>query len=124
MNIEPIVDHLVANGIGRKGVDIFGHSFPATVVNGVLVVSNSPIKRHAYQKGRRDGSIQILVRGVNYNDIQVKAESIANLLDAEGLVLGGIKFLNINPTDDPLVYPRSEGSQLEASVNFNFTSIV
>jgi len=123
MNLEPFVDYLADNGVGIKGTTLFGYSLPADVKTGVAVISNATITREPYQKGRRDGTIQVIVRGTSYDDIEKRAESVSTLLDAQGLVLGSIKILKIYPLHEPLIYPRSEGSLLEASVNFNITYV-
>jgi hypothetical protein len=124
MNLEPILDYIASRGLGVKGVDLFAHSMPAKVKNGVMVMINSPATIHPYQKCKRNGTLQVMVRGVTYGDIGNKAEAISSLLDAEGLVLGGLKLLIIYPLHEPMIYPRSEGSLLEASVNFNFTYVI
>lgn len=119
MNIENVVDFLAANGVGVKGKTLFGRSLPASAKSAVLVIANSRINRHPYQKGRRDGTFQVIVRGITYSEIESKAESIMTLLDGEGITMGSDHFLSIYPQHEPMIYPRSEGGLLEASVNYN-----
>lgn len=123
MNLEPVVDYLEANNVGIKGKNLFAQYLPQSVEEGVVVIANSPIRVHPYQKGRRDGTIQIIVRGKDYSSIEAKANQISDLLHVEGLNLLNCKVLSVIPQHDPLFYPRAEGSLLEASINFNIVFI-
>lgn len=122
MNLEHIVDYLEAAGIGKKGKTIYAYSMPKQA-HGVLVLARAPISIHPYQKGRNDGSFQVSVRGTRYEEITGKANEVIKALFGEGLVMGDLKFLSITPIHQPFIYPRSDGSMLEASVNFNFVVI-
>jgi len=123
VNLEPLVDYLAAQGIGIKGQTLFAQAMPARVKSGVLIVTNSPIEIHPYQRGRLDGTFQVIVRGSRYDQIHDLASRVQNLFYVEGLVLEQMRFQVIRPLHQPLIYPRAEGGQLEASVNFNFTYV-
>ena len=124
MNTEALVDYLARNGFGVKGKTLFGVAMPGRVHEGILVLNNTPITRHPYQKGRRDGHFQVVVRGTEFTSIQSKARAIAELLDTEGLQIGDMKFLSVRPVAEPFIYPRTDGNLLEASVNFNFVYVI
>jgi hypothetical protein len=50
------------------------------------------------------------------------AEQLMPVLMTEGAKHGEVRFLFIKPEHDPLVFPRTEGGQFEASVNYNFAA--
>jgi len=122
VNLEHIVDYLHQSGVGVKGKTLFAYSMPKQP-NGILVLARSPISIHPYQKGRSDGTFQVAVRGTRYEEITAKADEVVSALTGEGLVMGTLHFLSVMPIHQPLIYPRSDGSMLEASVNFNFIVI-
>lgn len=122
MNLEPIVNYLAANGIGRKGNTLFAYNLP-NVDFGILVIAKSPVMINPYQKSRKSGQFQLVVRGRQAREVLRPAEQAVKLLDGEGIVMGDMRFLVLKPVHEPLLYPRSDGNMLEASVNFSFEYI-
>lgn len=122
MNLEPIVDFIHQAGVAKKAETLFAYNMP-NVDFGVLVLSKTPISIHPYHKGRYEGTFQIVVRGRQAEEVLGPAGQLIALLNGEGIEMGNMRFLTLTPLHTPMLFPRSDGNMLEASVNFSFTYI-
>lgn len=116
-----IVDLIHEKGFGTVGVDLFHTHMPAQINTGTLVLTRVPILRDPYNK-LRQGTFQVVCRAPGIELAHDKASAIAKALCGEGAVVNWVKFLFIYPENEPLVFPRTEGSLFEASVNFQFAA--
>lgn len=120
MNLQPIVDKLQTESLGTPGVDLFREQMPHQVVKGMLVTQQMPVERNPYAPGYRKGSFQVIVRDAVYDDARTTANSVIDAITGDGITLGDMKFRFIRARHDPLLFPRSDGDLVEASVNFDF----
>ncbi len=122
MNLDPLLDHLEANGIGVPGVTLFRDSLPADLDTGYLLVIQTETRIDAYTSTRR-GRIQLVTRAKSKDQARAMAVSAAEQLELRSETLGNMKFLFLRQRTEPLVYPRTEGGQFEASINLEFAFI-
>lgn len=118
---EAIVSMIQTAGLGTVGVSLFHSHMPAQVLNGVLVMTRVPIANDPYS-GLRKGPFQVVVRSQDLEEAHNKASQIMKALTTDGVTVGEVSFLFIKPAHEPLVFPRTEGSLFEASVNYNFAA--
>ena len=123
MNLEGIADALSDAGLGVKGQTLFVDHMPAQCEKGLLVTSQVPIAIDPYIKSLRRGSFQVIVRDNSGADARAVADSVIDAMPGEGAVIADMKFLTLMPQSEPLLFPRSSGDLVEASVNFLFTYI-
>jgi hypothetical protein len=123
MKLEDAVVALIGTRVAgfTQGVNLFHSHMPAQITDGTLILTRVPIYPDAYN-GMRKGTFQVIVRGTDLVAAHDKASAIAKALRGEGAVAGDVKFLFIFPENEPLVFPRTEGSLFEASVNFQFAA--
>lgn len=104
--------------VGTLGVDMFIHFMPQDVSVGILLLdrmSGNLIDNEI--KGMRRGGFQVITRGPNFDDTLIN--SIVPLLTIEGKVVKGLDVKYILPKADPVVYPATDGNNIEYSVNFD-----
>lgn len=123
MRLEPIAQHLEANGHGVIGQDLFYHHMPESIEEGLLVTMRLPAKREQYALAMRRGSFQVIARGRDEDALEERLRAVSSTLNAQGLQLGDMNFRFIHPKHDPLVYPRSDSRLVEAAVNFDFVFV-
>lgn len=109
---------LEANNIGSLGTDLFIHSMPYDISIGVLLLNrmSGDLIDHEL-KGIRRGGFQVIVREANYDDTLIN--SIIPLLTIQGKIINGLDVKYILPKSDPIVYPATDGNNIEYSVNFD-----
>lgn len=118
MILRELAEILHDNNLGTLGVNMFIHNMPQTASTGILLLermSGDLIDREI--KGMRNGGFQVVVRVPNYNDTLIN--SIIPLLTITGKVVKGIDVKYILPRADPVVYPATDGNNIEYSVNFD-----
>ena len=120
MNFQFALNMLQDAGQGTIGVNLFRVSMPDSVSSGLLVVSQSPISINQYSKVR-SGRFQVVARSQDPDLALTKAKSAAETLRVQGLELEGVRVYFMNPENEPLVYPKSQGGLFEASVNIEFS---
>lgn len=123
MKLEMAIIELIA-GLGGStvGVNLFHTHMPSEVKTGTLVLTRVPIMNDPYTKMRK-GTFQVICRSPTPEGSHDKASAIAKALRGEGAVAtNGVKFEFIFPLNEPLVFPRTEGSLFEASVNFQIAA--
>ncbi len=118
---DAIIQIIYEAGLGQPGISLFHTHMPAQVKAGTLVLTRVPILIDPYS-GMRKGPFQVICRDQKPDFAHDKASEILKLLATEGVIKGGVSFKFIKPMNEPMVYPRTEGSQFEASVNYNFAA--
>lgn len=119
---DAIVARIAANVPGLiLGKSLFHSHMPAEAKQGVLVMTRVPIGVDPYH-GVRKGTFQVICRDLKIVDAHDRATAIMKAIVSEGVVQGGVRFMFIKPAHEPLVFPRTEGGQFEASVNYNFAA--
>lgn len=119
--LQAIVDYIQAQGLGTPGKDLFRGFMPAQVQAGTVVLARVAIDDEPYS-GIKKGTFQVVTRGATGDLAYAKAAAIKKVLRLEGVEIGEVKFKFILPKHDPLVFPRSDGGQYEASVNYQFVA--
>jgi len=118
VNLEPIVAHLAASGFGELGQDLYAYQMPASVSQAALVLTQMPMRRHPDIDNYFMGEFQVVVRHTNRAAGRNLSDEIAASLEGFNRQLGEMKFLYIRQLHAPHSYPRSEGNELEFSVNY------
>lgn len=117
-----LVELIKLAGFGTVGVDLFHTHMPSEVKAGTLVLTRVPISNDPYNRLRK-GTFQVICRSPTPEGSHDKASAIAKALRGEGAVAtNGVSFKFIFPINEPLVFPRTEGSLFEASVNFQIAA--
>ena len=119
--LQAILLHLESNGLGVRGKTLFRGYMPAEVEVGSVVLVRTTIDEDPYT-GIRKGSFQVVCRADTGDEAGDQAVAIKRVLRLKGVEIGGVRFKFIQPKHDPLVYPRSDGGQFEASVNYQFVA--
>lgn len=118
---DAIVQALVDANVGQIGKTVFHTHMPANVLRGVLVLARVPIMIDKYTTTRK-GDFQVVARAATILDAHELALQAVAALTTEGATIGEVRFHFIKPEHEPLVFQRTEGSQFEASVNYNFAA--
>lgn len=119
---DALVEHIASvlpDLIPRK--TLFHSHMPADVKSGVLVMARVPVPIDLYS-GMRKGSFQIVCRDLKIVLAHDLATSVMKAIASEGVIVGGVDFKYIKPQHEPLVFPRTEGAQFEAAVNYLFAA--
>lgn len=120
MDLQAIAKYLDDEGYGVMGETLFYDHLPYDV-SGLAVYSMTPVEIDPYLKTRK-GSFQIVGRDVDQDVLRQRMNSVSSAFgDARGLILGDMVFRYIHPEHEPLVFPRSDSDQVEASVSFAFS---
>lgn len=118
---DAVVARIQQSGLGIPGKTLFHTHMPAGHTRGILVMARVPVMIDPYTKLRK-GTFQVIVRAATIPDASALAVQLMSALTTEGAKQGAVRFLFIKPEHDPLVFPRTEGGQFEASVNYNFAA--
>jgi hypothetical protein len=94
---------------------------PAELNIGILVMTRVQILVDPYT-GMRKGTFQVICRDLEIVPAHDRATSLIKAIVTEGVKVGEVTFNFIKPQHEPLVFPRTEGAQFEAAVNFNFAA--
>lgn len=116
-----LVNIIQAAGHGQIGRTLFHTHMPAQVTEGTLVLTRVAIFKDPFT-GLRKGPFQVVCRAATPEAAHGKAVAIIDALRTEGAVLNEVDFKFIFPINEPLVYPRTDGGQFEASVNYQFAA--
>lgn len=119
MDLTPLVQHLENEGLGTIGQDLFRNNMPASVNEGLVVVTQMPIIIDSYL-GTCKGSFQIIARASDYDTPRLKMTEVMIAMNGQGAIHGDMLFHFIKARNEPMIFPKSEGDQIEASVNFDF----
>lgn len=119
--LKAIVNFIQAKGLGTPGVDLFYGHMPSEVSTGTLVLARVAIDNDPYTAIKK-GTFQIVTRAATGNLAHDKAAAIAKVLRFEGAEIGEVSFKFAYPKHEPIVFPRTDGGQYEASVNYQFAA--
>lgn len=119
--LQAITNFIQAQGLGTPGVDLFYGHMPAEVDAGSVVLARVMIDIDPYT-GINKGTFQVVSRAMKGDQAYDRAAAIKKVLRLEGAELGGVSFKFIHPKHEPLVFPRTDGGQYEASVNYQFVA--
>lgn len=118
MIVKEVAEMLVDGGVGTLGIDIFTHFMPYDVDIGVLVLANIAGDAIDYEiTGMRRGGFQVIVREPDYDDTLISR--ISSLLTIQSEVMYGLDIKYMLPKSEPVVYPATDGNNIEYSVNFD-----
>ena len=84
-----------------------------------MVTSQRPIGISTDVRDLRRGSFQVIARSATHEGA---ANSVIDAMPTGGQI-GDMLFRVLHPEHEPLLYPRSDGNSIEASVNFKFVYI-
>lgn len=73
--------------------------------------------------GRYKGAYQVLVRTKDLQQAHVLGAEVLQLLTLYNVTLGGVRIVLSEPISTPIVFPRTEADQFEASVNMRIIMI-
>lgn len=118
---DALVQRIAEAGLGIPGRTLFHSHMPAEVKVGTLVMARVPVTIDPYT-GMRKGPFQVICRDLEIDLAHDRASLIIKAMVSEGVTVGGVKFLFIKASNEPLVFPRTEGAQFEAAVNYNFAA--
>ncbi|MEG0062980.1 MAG: minor capsid protein [Pseudomonas sp.] len=118
---DALIKRIADAGLGVPGKNLFHSHMPAKVNAGTLVLTRVPIVVDPYT-GMRKGPFQVICRDLEIELAHNKASQLMKALVSEGVTVGGVRFLFIKANNEPLVFPRTEGAQFEAAVNYNFAA--
>lgn len=119
MNLQAILQYIQDQGHGTIGTDLFREHMP-DYQQAVLITSQVPIQIDPYTCLCR-GSIQVIARSIDEDLASNKAKQISSALRVSGVDIGDMHIYHMFPRNEPLVYPRSEGDLIEASVNVDIS---
>lgn len=117
--IERLAEHLSQNGLGLfLGENLFIGQLPSTISSGILVTSQMPIYIDAYTQLKK-GEIQVVTRDKDVMEALTMMNNVKWALEKHpDLHIWGLKIHLLRAKHEPLIYPRSDGDLIEASVNF------
>lgn len=118
---DALIQRIAESGLGIPGRTLFHSHMPAEIKVGTLVMARVPVMIDPYT-GMRKGPFQVICRDVEIDLAHNKATQLMSVLVSEGVTVGGVRFLFIKANNEPLVFPRTEGAQFEAAVNYNFAA--
>lgn len=87
-----------------------------------MVTSQRPIGISTDVRDLRRGSFQVIARSATHEGARAAANSVIDAMPTGGQI-GDMLFRVLHPEHEPLLYPRSDGNSIEASVNFKFVYI-
>jgi hypothetical protein len=125
MNLTILTDYLQAEGVGTNGVDLFAHRMPFECQKGVLLrLPLDGIQRDPQLPGYfKTEGLQAIIRDIDQAAGEIKAQRVMDALDLMNHQFEGLKINRIFARTLPVVYPRSDGQELEWSITF-FASYV
>ena len=122
MRLEPIVKFVEQNTTLTQGVDLFLHSMPPTVREGVLIVTENAGNQVDHEiKGVFKGRFQVITRGVSYGSASDRSYELFDLLTMleKDLTDYVVTYSRPRHTPNP-IGGRSKGDLIEMSTNFDF----
>lgn len=122
MRLEPIMKFIEDNTSLKQGKDLFLHSMPPTVREGVLIVTENAGNQVDHEiKGVFKGRYQVITRGMDYGRATDRAYELFELLNLleQDLTDYVVTYSRPRHTPNP-IGGRSKGDLIEMSINFDF----
>ncbi|MDX5412908.1 MAG: minor capsid protein [Rhodobacterales bacterium] len=121
MNLDPIRDYLgslIPSLVVAR--NLFTYTMPPTVSRGVLLVPSPVGLEINHEVGKASsGRYQVIVRSEDYTAGLELANFVSESLTLLNLDLGEYTVVYSRPRHTPISFPRSEGDQIEFSINFD-----
>lgn len=122
MNVMPLVQRLVDQGVGKMGTNLFAYMFPAGATSAVLVrneLNGSKINHEL--PGFFKTRVQVIAREATYLKASALMDSVlaALTLDPGTALEDNVNRMTFNycrPEALPAVFPLSAGSLIEMNV--------
>jgi len=128
MFLTTIAEYAESNGAGTIGRDIFAYNMPETANLAVLL--RQPLVGTAIDyelPGYRKTKFQVVLRCKPAEIMQGKAaidDFVEKITLHQETTLTGYKVKYMRPRHDPVMYPISEGGNMEFSVNFDVVYVI
>ena len=119
-----LVGFLQDEGFGEAGEDIFAFFMPADKEGLLLLPSQMPIREDRYAPDKRTGDFRLIARAEDWDTPARLLTEVSAALRGEGLTIGNMRFFYIQPSGEPLIYPKSDGDLVEASVSYNVSYVL
>lgn len=122
MNLDPIRDYL--GGLLpelKVGRTLFTYTMPPTVKRGVLLIPSPTGLEIDHEVGQASkGRYQVIVRAEEFSAGMALAKRVSDMLTLENVsMLVEYKVVYSRPRHLPIFFPRSQGDQIEFSINFD-----
>lgn len=119
MNLFPLRQYIIDQAFTT--LPVFVHEMPARVTEGVLVLPKlSGANYDPELPGYYKTGFQVIVRHTGYQEAYAEAMKLFDGLKSEQeIVLPEYTIFYLRPKHLPVSYPRSEGHQVESSVNID-----
>lgn len=120
MDLKPLRDKLINDGIGVSGKTLFINMLPVNVQSGVLLRNSLNGTAIDYEiETLIKSEFQVIARSTSYQGGEALIEKAIKSLNLKGETIGGYFFHHSRPKTFPVVFPLSEGNLLEFSVYFD-----
>jgi len=128
MFLKAIAEYAQSVGAGTIGQDLFAYNMPETPNIGILLRQPLVGAEIDYElPGYRKSKFQVVVRCKATQIEQGRAtidDFVAKITLMQETALTGYTIKFMRPRHDPIVYPISEGANLEFSVNFDVVYVI
>jgi hypothetical protein len=135
MWLEDLAQYIREGAIAGVGNSVFVYTLKESDVGAMLTSQNTGMKTDNELADFYKGGFQLILRSSNPKTANDQAQAISDYLNSHrkeamgqdsGFVLPTIKVNYIFPRHLPVVFPRSDGSFFEASINFDicFVAVV
>lgn len=123
MNLHTILKYFEDEGVGEIAVNLFRDHIPDDVKKAIGIFCMAPTPIDPYTTVVK-GSFQVVVRDTTSESLNLNTKKVIEVFrGGKGLTLADMKFFFIRPEHEPLSFPRSDSSYLEATVSFEFSYI-
>lgn len=120
MNLTPIQDYINDNTTWVTGVDLFSYSMPHDLDRGVLVITDGTGNRPDHEvPGIFVARFQVIIRNPDILEGMQQANALYDLLNLLNTDLIDYHVEYSRPRHTPISYPRSPGSVIEWSINYD-----
>lgn len=128
MLLKIIAEYAESINAGTIGRDLFAYNMPETSNLGVLLRQPLTGAEIDYElPGYRKAKFQVIVRckPVEIEQGLVKITEFVDMITVlSEMNLSGMQIKYMRPRHDPVLYPVSEGNNLEYSVNFDVVYVI
>ena len=121
MRLEAFAQLLKDAGAGQPGRDLFVYFMPDDVTAGILLRTplQGDVIDHELPGYHPAGQFQMIVRAQDYAAGFALCERAMPVLTLLNAAVGSYHVNYCRPRHEPIVYPRSSGSNLEFAINFD-----
>jgi hypothetical protein len=124
LDLTSFAQYLQTQGYGTIGTNIFVNAMPADKTGILLLNDVWGIVYDPYLPGYYKGSFFAVVRGKNTQTVSDTAEGLFETLKFEQQkIMGNVKVNFCYPHYTPIIYQRSDGGLMEASIKYDINYI-